>query len=69
MSANALSLFLWSLPMLFFILSVITLYFCLYFGFILLLKLLLLLTYLLVWTPAERRRYCPNGLLFALFFE
>jgi hypothetical protein len=29
-------------------------------------RLSLLLTYILVWTPAERKRYCPKGLFKAL---
>lgn len=55
--------------MLFFILSLLFIYLFSYLAFTLLLKALLLATYLLVWTPDERRRYCPHGLLFALLFE
>lgn len=57
--------------MLMFILSLFVIFCitCLYYSIILAIKLDLLLSYWLLWTPELRKAICPNGLLAALLHD
>lgn len=57
------------MPLILFLLTFILGAFLMWSALYLLFKISFLLSYLLVWTPDERRRYCPHGLLHALFCE